>query len=66
MEKRKEEAMENNTSMKAGTAGGILFVLINISTQEIFKTAVLASIGAAVSFTVSLLLKTAVKKLKER
>ena len=52
--------------MKAGTAGGILFVLINISTQEIFKTAVLASIGAAVSFTVSLLLKTAVKKLKER
>jgi hypothetical protein len=66
MEKRKEEAMENNASMKAGTAGGILFVLINISTQEIFKTAVLASIGAAVSFTVSLLLKTAVKKLKER
>jgi hypothetical protein len=58
--------MQDNTSTKAGTIGGILFVLIQISTQEIFKTAVLASIGAGVSFTVSLLLKMAVKKMMRK
>lgn len=56
--------MPTNTSMKAGTAGGILFVLLHVSSQEMMKTAVLASIGAAVSFTVSLLLKVIVKKIR--
>ena len=56
--------MQTNTSMKAGTAGGILFVLLDVSSQEMMKTAVLASIGVAVSFTVSLLLKMVVKKIK--
>lgn len=60
----KEGMMATNSSLKAGTAGGTLFVLVNVSSQEMVKTAVLASIGAAVSFTVSLILKTIVKKVR--
>ena len=42
----------------AGMAGGTaLVILLNINTAEIVHTAILASIGAGVSFGVSLLLK---------
>lgn len=57
--------MQANGSMKAGTAGGLLFVLLNVSGAEVVKTALLASIGAVVSFTVSMLLKTLMKKMKK-
>jgi mannitol-specific phosphotransferase system IIBC component len=43
---------------KAGTMGGtLLIILANISTADLLKTAVLAAVGAVVSFGVSLLLK---------
>ena len=54
-----------NTSLKAGTAGGaLLVILVNIRPGEIGKTALLAAIGAIVSFSVSLLLKWLVKRLR--
>ena len=56
--------MQGNGSMKAGTAGGLLFVLLNVTSAELLKTAVLASIGATVSFTVSLVLKLIVRKIR--
>ncbi len=50
--------MENNTGTKAGTIGGTLVTLFaNIHKDDIYKTIVLAGIGAAVSFCVSHLLK---------
>jgi hypothetical protein len=61
-----EAVMQSNGSAKAGTAGGLLFVLLNISSAELFKTALLASVGAVVSFTVSLGLKMMVKKLRSK
>ncbi len=55
----------SNTSLKAGTAGGtLLAVLASIQWPDIGKTALLASIGAIVSFSVSLLLKAILKRLK--
>lgn len=64
--KKPEEAMQENSSMKAGTAGGLLFVLLNVTSAELLKTAVLASIGAAVSFTVSMILKMIVRKMRRK
>jgi urea transporter len=63
--------METNFSPESdtltGTVGGTLFVvLIHISSGEILKTAVLAAIGAAVSFSVSWGLKFLVKQLKRK
>lgn len=58
--------MEGNGPIKAGTAGGFLFVLLNISSAEVVKTAVLASVGAVVSFTVSLMMRKLVNKLKRK
>lgn len=52
---------------KAGTAGGILtIVLVNINSGEILKTVALAAIGAVVSFTVSIFLKWMIRRLKKR
>lgn len=46
-----------------GTAGGTLtIILANISSADIVKTIVLAAIGAAVSFLVTLWLKRMMKK----
>jgi hypothetical protein len=61
--------MENNANMgaptKAGTVGGtFLVLLLHITSGELIKTAVLAAVGAAVSFGVSLLLKWIVKKVR--
>ena len=54
-------------STKAGTVGGTLFVLfINLHSVEVAKTIVLAAIGAAVSFTVSLALKVLVQKIRRK
>ncbi|WP_177181133.1 hypothetical protein [Parapedobacter koreensis] len=44
--------------LKLGTAvGTLLSTLPSIGTDELFKTAVLAAIGATVSFAVSMLLR---------
>jgi hypothetical protein len=56
--------MDNNTLM--GTAGGtFLSVVPNLSSDDIAKTVVLATVGAVVSFTISLLLKSLNKKHKK-
>lgn len=44
--------------MKAGTIGGTLFsVMMSIPQEDIIRAAVLAAIGAVVSFTVSVVCK---------
>ncbi len=51
---------------KAGIAGGMLCTLaVTIHSTELFKTIVLAAVGAIVSFGVSLLLKTIVAQIKK-
>ena len=53
----------NHTLM--GTAGGtFLSVMPNLHSEDVLKTVVLASIGAVVSFIVSLALKYLIKKHK--
>lgn len=48
-----------------GTVSGTaLTVVVNISSSDIIETVVLASLGAVVSFSVSLLLKRIFKKEK--
>lgn len=55
----------DNTT-KAGTASGtLLSIFANINSGDILKTAILAAIGALVSFSVTLLLKLLVKRLKK-
>ena len=55
--------MTANNHTLMGTAGGtFLSVVPNINSEDIAKTIVLAFVGAIVSFTVSLLLKSLQKK----
>ena len=55
---------DNNT--KVGTAGGtMLAILANINSGDLIRTGVLAAVGAAVSFGVTLLLKLLIKRLKK-
>ena len=59
--------MDNSTtpdlSTRAGTAGGtLLVVLLQVSSGEVFKTALLAAVGAVVSFAVSYTLQRLIKK----
>ncbi len=50
----------------AGTASGtLLTILANIHSEDVVKTALLACVGAVVSFAVSLLLKWISRKIKE-
>lgn len=50
--------MDVNISLRTGTVSGtVLSVLPNIFSEDIFKTVVLAAIGAIVSFTITLTLK---------
>ncbi|UPT69914.1 MAG: hypothetical protein M0D53_12335 [Flavobacterium sp. JAD_PAG50586_2] len=58
--------MSTNNPTYIGTAGGtFLSVLPNIQSEDVFKTVVLATIGAVVSFTISLVFKSFVKKPKK-
>jgi hypothetical protein len=58
--------MNPDNTTKAGTVGGTLFtVFYNIKSEDIVKTIVLASIGAVVSFLVSLMLKRIFKQNKK-
>jgi len=55
-----------NSGTKAGTAGGTLLTLIvNINNEDILRTAVLAIIGAVVSFAVSVLLKITIRLIRK-
>ena len=51
-------SLDNTLSLKVGTAGGTLLSIVpNITSVDIFRTIILAFIGAIVSFFVTLLLK---------
>jgi hypothetical protein len=53
--------------MKAGTVGGtLLVIIIQIQQGELIKTAILASIGAVVSFGVTAVLRWVMKKVKRK
>ena len=55
-----------DSTTKRGTAGGtLLTILANITSGDIIKTGILAAVGAAVSFGVTLLLKLLIKRLKK-
>ncbi len=55
----------NHGGTVAGTAGGtLLTIFANIHSEDIVKTALLACIGAIVSFTISLVLKWISKKFR--
>jgi hypothetical protein len=55
-----------NDSTYVGTAGGtFLSIVPNIHSEDIATTIVLASVGAIVSFMISLLLKSLNKKHKK-
>ena len=59
------ERMDNSLTLKAGTIGGFaLSVIPNLTSADVFKTIVLAFIGAVVSFGVTLLLKRLTTKKK--
>jgi mannitol-specific phosphotransferase system IIBC component len=54
-------------NIKSGTIGGTLLVLLmQLTSGEVVKTALLAAVGAAVSFAVSVLLKWLVRKVNKR
>lgn len=55
-----------DTSTKAGTAGGtLLTIFTNMSSTDVLKTVILAGLGAIVSFTVTILLKAVIKRMKK-
>jgi hypothetical protein len=57
-------SVNNHTLM--GTLGGtLLSIAPSIPSADLLKTAVLAAVGAAVSFTMSLILKCLIKKYKK-
>jgi hypothetical protein len=58
--------MTANNHTLMGTAGGTFLSMVpNIQSEDIVKTIVLAIVGAIVSFTISLLLKSLQKKRKK-
>jgi mannitol-specific phosphotransferase system IIBC component len=58
--------MTANNHTLMGTAGGTFLSMVpNIQSEDIVKTIVLAIVGAIVSFTISLLLKSLQKKHKK-
>ena len=58
--------MTVNNHTLIGTVGGtFLSIASNIPSADVFKTIVLATVGAIVSFTMSLLLKCLIKKYKK-
>jgi len=55
-----------DNSTKAGTAGGtLLTILVNIKSEDLIKTGILAAVGAVISFSVTLFLKFLIKRLKK-
>jgi len=52
---------------KAGTAGGTLTILLaNLSVTDLAQTAILAAIGALVSFITSILMKYLFKRWRKK
>ncbi len=58
--------MDPSNSTVMGTAGGtFLSVLPNLHSEDVLKTIILATLGAIVSFLISLILKILIKKHKK-
>lgn len=56
---------QNNNGTAIGTIGGtLLSIFANVNTGDVVKTIVLATVGAVVSFGVSLLLKKIVQVIR--
>lgn len=54
-----------DSTTKTGTAGGtLLTIFANISKEDLIKTAILAAVGALVSFSITLVLKLVIKYFK--
>lgn len=55
-----------DSTTKTGTAGGtLLTIFANISSDDLLKTAILAGVGAIVSFSVTLFLKLLIKRFRK-
>lgn len=55
--------MSSNNETAVGTVGGTLLSIVpNIQSADVVKTIVLATVGAIVSFTVSLILKCVIRR----
>jgi hypothetical protein len=58
--------MQASNSTLVGTAGGTFLSIVPfIQSSDIIKTVVLATLGAVVSFTISLVLKLLIRKHKK-
>jgi hypothetical protein len=58
--------MTANNPTFIGTAGGtVLSMVPNIASEDLMRTVILATIGALVSFTISMVLKVLTKKRKK-
>ena len=58
--------MDSNTTLWTGTAAGtFLSVLPNLHSEDIVKTIILATVGAIVSFIVSIIIKRFKKPKKK-
>jgi hypothetical protein len=51
------ESFNRNHGTKAGTIGGLLFVLVGMEPGEITRTVILAATGAFVSYSVTMVIK---------
>jgi hypothetical protein len=59
------EHLFDNTTKTGTAAGTLLTILANISSEDLLKTAILAAVGAAVSFGVTLVLKAVVRYFRK-
>jgi len=58
--------MNHSNHTIAGTAGGTLFSALMIQAGDIIHTAILAAVGASVSFIVSLVLRRLIEALRRK
>ena len=59
-------SIQSSNSALVGTAGGtFLSIIPNLESEDVVKTIILATLGAIVSFVISILLKLLIKKHKK-
>jgi cell division protein FtsW (lipid II flippase) len=61
-----QQPITQNNTMLSTCCGTVLSVFSNITSQDLAKTAILAAIGAATSFIVSVSLKLLFRKLSKK
>jgi hypothetical protein len=57
---------QSNVPTLAGTVGGTLLVLLHLDAREMLQTAVLAAVGAVVSYLVTVGLKWGLRIVKRK